>query len=90
MGGIPTELSCRSADQENGDDNAWCRPDGDRRSACVSVSRRQTLGSNSLIDRRVSAAAALATRKKLTPNAKQPDLPSGSSDWRSAARPIYR
>ncbi len=49
--------------------------------ACVSVHGANRLGSNSLIDLVVfGRAAALRCAEKLTPNAKQPELPTDSAD----------
>ncbi|MBV5269173.1 MAG: succinate dehydrogenase/fumarate reductase flavoprotein subunit, partial [Afipia sp.] len=49
--------------------------------ACVSVHGANRLGSNSLIDLVVfGRAAALRCAEKLTPNARQPELPANSSE----------
>ncbi|MCX7318632.1 MAG: FAD-binding protein, partial [Hyphomicrobiales bacterium] len=82
MGGIPTNYHGEVVTKKNGDDNAvvpGLMAVGE--AACVSVHGANRLGSNSLIDLVVfGRAAALRLADKLTPNAKQPDLPSNSSD----------
>jgi succinate dehydrogenase / fumarate reductase flavoprotein subunit len=82
MGGIPTNFHGEVLTKKNGDDNAivpGLMAVGE--AACVSVHGANRLGSNSLIDLVVfGRAAALRCAEKLTPNGKQPDLPSGSAD----------
>jgi succinate dehydrogenase / fumarate reductase flavoprotein subunit len=82
MGGIPTNFHGEALTKKNGDDNAivpGLMAVGE--AACVSVHGANRLGSNSLIDLVVfGRAAALRCAEKLTPNGKQPDLPSGSAD----------
>ncbi len=82
MGGIPTNFHAEVVTKKNGDDNAvvpGLMAVGE--AACVSVHGANRLGSNSLIDLVVfGRAAALRCAEKLTPNGKQPDLPSNSAD----------
>ena len=82
MGGIPTNYHGEVVTKKDGDDNAvvpGLMAVGE--AACVSVHGANRLGSNSLIDLVVfGRAAALRLADKLTPNAKQPDLPSNSAD----------
>jgi succinate dehydrogenase / fumarate reductase, flavoprotein subunit len=82
MGGIPTNFHAEVVTKKNGDDNAvvpGLMAVGE--AACVSVHGANRLGSNSLIDLVVfGRAAALRCADKLTPNAKQPDLPANSSE----------
>ncbi len=82
MGGIPTNYHGEVVTKKGGDDNAvvpGLMAVGE--AACVSVHGANRLGSNSLIDLVVfGRAAALRLAEKLTPNAKQPDLPSNSAD----------
>jgi succinate dehydrogenase / fumarate reductase flavoprotein subunit len=82
MGGIPTNFHGEALTKKNGDDNfvvPGLMAVGE--AACVSVHGANRLGSNSLIDLVVfGRAAALRCAEKLTPNGKQPDLPSGSAD----------
>ncbi|MCP5581363.1 succinate dehydrogenase flavoprotein subunit, partial [Klebsiella pneumoniae] len=59
--------------------------------ACVSVHGANRLGSNSLIDLVVfGRAAALRLAEKLTPNAKQPELPTNSSELALGRLDHYR
>jgi succinate dehydrogenase / fumarate reductase flavoprotein subunit len=59
--------------------------------ACVSVHGANRLGSNSLIDLVVfGRAAALRCAEKLTPNAKQPDLPANSNEMALGRLDKYR
>jgi succinate dehydrogenase / fumarate reductase, flavoprotein subunit len=82
MGGIPTNFHAEVVTKKNGDDNAivpGLMAVGE--AACVSVHGANRLGSNSLIDLVVfGRAAALRCAEKLTPNARQPELPANSSD----------
>ena len=82
MGGIPTNYHAEVLTKKNGDENAvvpGLMAIGE--AACVSVHGANRLGSNSLIDLVVfGRAAALRCAEKLTPNGKQPELPSGSAD----------
>ncbi|MBR1216949.1 succinate dehydrogenase flavoprotein subunit [Bradyrhizobium sp. U87765 SZCCT0131] len=82
MGGIPTNFHAEVVTKKDGDDNAvvpGLMAVGE--AACVSVHGANRLGSNSLIDLVVfGRAAALRCAEKLTPNAKQPDLPANSAD----------
>jgi succinate dehydrogenase / fumarate reductase flavoprotein subunit len=82
MGGIPTNYHGEVVTKKDGDDNAVVQglmAVGE--AACVSVHGANRLGSNSLIDLVVfGRAAALRCAEKLTPNAKQPDLPKDSAD----------
>ncbi|WP_458758735.1 succinate dehydrogenase flavoprotein subunit [Afipia sp. TerB] len=82
MGGIPTNYHGEVVTKKNGDDNAvvpGLMAVGE--AACVSVHGANRLGSNSLIDLVVfGRAAALRCAEKLTPNAKQPDLPANSAE----------
>ncbi|MEW6641315.1 MAG: succinate dehydrogenase flavoprotein subunit [Pseudomonadota bacterium] len=82
MGGIPTNFHAEVVTKKDGDDNAvvpGLMAVGE--AACVSVHGANRLGSNSLIDLVVfGRAAALRCAEKLTPNAKQPDLPATSAD----------
>jgi succinate dehydrogenase / fumarate reductase flavoprotein subunit len=82
MGGIPTNFHGEVVIKKKGDDNAvvpGLMAVGE--AACVSVHGANRLGSNSLIDLVVfGRAAALRCGEKLTPNAKQPDLPANSSE----------
>ena len=78
--------------KKNGDDNAvvpGLMALGE--AACVSVHGANRLGSNSLIDLVVfGRAAALRCAEKLTPNAKQPDLPANSSEMALGRLDKYR
>ena len=82
MGGIPTNYHGEVLTKKNGDDNAvvpGLMAIGE--AACVSVHGANRLGSNSLIDLVVfGRAAALRCAEKLTPNGKQPELPTDSAD----------
>jgi succinate dehydrogenase / fumarate reductase flavoprotein subunit len=82
MGGIPTNFHAEVVTKKNGDDNAivpGLMAVGE--AACVSVHGANRLGSNSLIDLVVfGRAAALRCAEKLTPNARQPELPANSSE----------
>jgi succinate dehydrogenase / fumarate reductase flavoprotein subunit len=82
MGGIPTNFHAEVVTKKDGDDNAvvpGLMAVGE--AACVSVHGANRLGSNSLIDLVVfGRAAALRCAEKLTPNARQPELPANSSE----------
>ena len=82
MGGIPTNFHAEVVTKKGGDDNAivpGLMAVGE--AACVSVHGANRLGSNSLIDLVVfGRAAALRCAEKLTPNARQPELPANSAD----------
>jgi len=82
MGGIPTNFHAEVVTKTGGDDNAivpGLMAVGE--AACVSVHGANRLGSNSLIDLVVfGRAAALRCAEKLTPNARQPELPANSAD----------
>ena len=82
MGGIPTNFHAEVVTKKGGDDNAivpGLMAVGE--AACVSVHGANRLGSNSLIDLVVfGRAAALRCAEKLTPNARQPELPTNSAD----------
>lgn len=82
MGGIPTNYHAEVLTKRGGDDNAvvpGLMAIGE--AACVSVHGANRLGSNSLIDLVVfGRAAALRCAEKLTPNAKQPELPKGADE----------
>ncbi len=82
MGGIPTNYHAEVLTKKGGDDNSvvpGLMAIGE--AACVSVHGANRLGSNSLIDLVVfGRAAALRCAEKLTPNAKQTELPKGSDD----------
>jgi len=92
MGGIPTNFHGEVVTKRNGDDNAvvpGLMAVGE--AACVSVHGANRLGSNSLIDLVVfGRAAALRCAEKLTPNAKQPDLPANSSEMALGRLDKYR
>lgn len=92
MGGIPTNFHAEVVTKKNGDDNAivpGLMAVGE--AACVSVHGANRLGSNSLIDLVVfGRAAALRCADKLTPNAKQPDLPANSADLALGRLDHYR
>ncbi len=92
MGGIPTNFHAEVVTKKNGDDNAivpGLMAVGE--AACVSVHGANRLGSNSLIDLVVfGRAAALRCAEKLTPNAKQPDLPANSADLALSRLDHYR
>jgi succinate dehydrogenase / fumarate reductase flavoprotein subunit len=92
MGGIPTNFHAEVVTKKNGDDNAIVRglmAVGE--AACVSVHGANRLGSNSLIDLVVfGRAAALRCAEKLTPNAKQPDLPANSAELALGRLDHYR
>ena len=92
MGGIPTNFHAEVVTKKNGDDNAivpGLMAVGE--AACVSVHGANRLGSNSLIDLVVfGRAAALRCAEKLTPNAKQPDLPANSADLALGRLDHYR
>ncbi|HVV41262.1 MAG TPA: succinate dehydrogenase flavoprotein subunit [Nitrobacter sp.] len=92
MGGIPTNFHGEVVTKKNGDDNAvvpGLMAVGE--AACVSVHGANRLGSNSLIDLVVfGRAAALRCAEKLTPNAKQPDLPANSSEMALGRLDKYR
>src|ERR1700741_940479 len=82
MGGIPTNYHAEVLTKKDGDDNAvvpGLMAIGE--AACVSVHGANRLGSNALIHLVVfGRAAALRCAEKVSPNSKQPDLPSGSAD----------
>ncbi len=82
MGGIPTNFHGEVVTRKNGDDNfviPGLMAVGE--AACVSVHGANRLGSNSLIDLVVfGRAAALRLAEKIEANAKQPELPSNSSE----------
>ena len=88
----PDQLSRRSADQEDGDDNSvvpGLMALGE--AACVSVHGANRLGSNSLIDLVVfGRAAGLRCAEKLTPNGSQPELPEDSADLALGRLDHYR
>jgi succinate dehydrogenase / fumarate reductase flavoprotein subunit len=92
MGGIPTNYHGEVVTKKDGDDNAVVQglmAVGE--AACVSVHGANRLGSNSLIDLVVfGRAAALRCAEKLTPNAKQPDLPANSADLALGRLDHYR
>ena len=92
MGGIPTNYHGEVVTKKDGDDNAvvpGLMAVGE--AACVSVHGANRLGSNSLIDLVVfGRAAALRCAEKLEPNAKQPELPSGSADLALSRLDKYR
>jgi succinate dehydrogenase / fumarate reductase flavoprotein subunit len=83
MGGIPTNYHAEVLTKKGGDDNAvvpGLMAVGE--AACVSVHGANRLGSNSLIDLVVfGRAAALRCAEKLTPNARQPELPKGTDEF---------
>ncbi len=82
MGGIPTNYHGEVVHNKDGDPDAVIPglfAVGE--AACVSVHGANRLGSNSLIDLVVfGRAAALRCAEKLTPNARQPELPASSAD----------
>lgn len=82
MGGIPTNYHAEVLTKKDGDDNAvvpGLMAIGE--AACVSVHGANRLGSNSLIDLVVfGRAAALRCAEKLTPGAKQPELPKDADE----------
>lgn len=82
MGGIPTNYHAEVLTKKGGDDNAvvpGLMAIGE--AACVSVHGANRLGSNSLIDLVVfGRAAALRCAEKLTPNAKQTELPKSADE----------
>lgn len=82
MGGIPTNYHAEVLTKRDGDDNAvvpGLMAIGE--AACVSVHGANRLGSNSLIDLVVfGRAAALRCADKLTPGAKQPELPKDADE----------
>src|SRR5579864_3798817 len=82
MGGIATNYHGEALTKNNGDaDTVIPGLMALGEAACVSVHGANRLGSNSLIDLVVfGRAAALRCAEKLTPNGKQPELPSGSAD----------
>jgi succinate dehydrogenase flavoprotein subunit len=92
MGGIPTNFHGEVVTKKDGDDNAvvpGLMAVGE--AACVSVHGANRLGSNSLIDLVVfGRAAALRCAEKLTPNAKQPDLPANSNEMALGRLDKYR
>ena len=92
MGGIPTNFHAEVLTKKDGDDNAVVQglmAVGE--AACVSVHGANRLGSNSLIDLVVfGRAAALRCAEKLTPNAKQPDLPANSAELALGRLDKYR
>jgi succinate dehydrogenase / fumarate reductase flavoprotein subunit len=92
MGGIPTNFHAEVVTRKNGDDNfvvPGLMAVGE--AACVSVHGANRLGSNSLIDLVVfGRAAALRCAEKLEPNAKQPELPAGSSELALSRLDKYR
>jgi len=92
MGGIPTNYHGEVLTKKDGDDNAvipGLMAIGE--AACVSVHGANRLGSNSLIDLVVfGRAAALRLAEKLTPNAKQPELPANSAELALGRLDHYR
>ncbi|MGY4155476.1 succinate dehydrogenase / fumarate reductase flavoprotein subunit [Bradyrhizobium sp. USDA 4461] len=92
MGGIPTNIHGEVLTKRNGDDDAiipGLMALGE--AACVSVHGANRLGSNSLIDLVVfGRAAALRCGDKLTPGAKQPDLPTNSAEKALSRLDRYR
>src|SRR3954464_13984546 len=92
MGGIPTNYHGEVLTKRNGDVDAvvpGLMALGE--AACVSVHGANRLGSNSLIDLVVfGRAAALRCAEKLTPNAKQPDLPANSAEMSLSRLDHYR
>lgn len=92
MGGIPTNYHAEVLTKKDGDDNAvvpGLMAIGE--AACVSVHGANRLGSNSLIDLVVfGRAAALRCAEKLTPGAKQPELPKDADELALSRLDHYR
>src|SRR6476646_432963 len=92
MGGIPTNFHGEVLTKKHGNDDSvvpGLMSLGE--AACVSVHGANRLGSNSLIDLVVfGRAASLRCAEKLTPNAKQPELPKDSSDLALGRLDRYR
>lgn len=92
MGGIPTNYHAEVLTKKDGDDNAvvpGLMAIGE--AACVSVHGANRLGSNSLIDLVVfGRAAALRCAEKLTPGAKQPELPKDGDELALSRLDRYR
>jgi succinate dehydrogenase / fumarate reductase flavoprotein subunit len=92
MGGIPTNYYGEVVTKKDGNpDTVVPGLMAVGEAACVSVHGANRLGSNSLIDLVVfGRAAALRCAEKLTPNAKQPELPAGNADMALGRLDHYR